>query len=60
VERQPSADLRAILPAAFVEAAILILSRGGVPFGLGVAQQDQTAHIAISFRWTMEFRILVS
>lgn len=51
MKREPSADLGAILPAAFVEAAVLILSRRGIPFGFGVTQQDQTAHVAISFRW---------
>ena len=34
----------ASLPAAVVEAAVLILPRGRVVFGLGMTQQHQTAH----------------
>ncbi|CKZ57702.1 Uncharacterised protein [Mycobacterium tuberculosis] len=37
------------MPAAFVKAAIPVLARGGVPLGFSVAEQDQAAHVAISF-----------
>jgi len=40
----PAADGGGVEPAAIVEAAILILPRGRVIFGLGMTQQQQTAH----------------
>jgi hypothetical protein len=49
--RHPAADLGGIEPAALVEAAVLILAAGRVVFGLGVTQQHQTAHGAISIRF---------
>ena len=40
----PVADLRRILVAALVEAAILVTAARRVGLGLGVTQQHQTAH----------------
>ena len=46
----PAADLGGIAPAAIVEPAVLVAARRRVGFGLGVTQQHQTAHGAISIR----------
>lgn len=40
----PVPDLRGILVAAVVEAAILVTAARRVRLGLGVTQQHQTAH----------------
>jgi hypothetical protein len=47
----PAADLCGLRPATFVEPAVLITSAGRFVFGLGVTQQHQTAHGAISIRF---------
>jgi hypothetical protein len=39
-----------VLPAALVKTAILVAATWRVGFGLGVPQQHQTAHRAISIR----------
>ena len=48
--RNPAADFGGVMPAAVVEPAILIAAARRVVFGLGVTQQHQTAHGAISIR----------
>jgi hypothetical protein len=40
----PGSEGRGIEPAALVETAILVAARRRVVFGLGVTQQQQTAH----------------
>ena len=47
----PAADLGGIAPAAVVETAVLVAAARCVVFGLGVTQQHQTAHGAISIRF---------
>jgi len=47
----PAADLGGVTAAAVVETAVPIAARGRVVFGLGVTQQHQTAHSAISIRF---------
>jgi hypothetical protein len=49
--RDPAADLGRIEPAAVIETAVLVAAGGCVVFGLGVTQQHQTAHGAISIRF---------
>ena len=46
----PAADFGGVTPAAVVEPAVLIAAARRVVFGLGVTQQHQTAHGAISIR----------
>jgi glycine/D-amino acid oxidase-like deaminating enzyme len=50
VLRHPAADIDGIGAAAVIEAAVMVLAAGRVGFGLGVTQQHQTAHGAISIR----------
>ena len=40
----PMTDIGGVAPAAVVQTAVLVLSGGCVGFGLGVTQQQQTAH----------------
>ena len=40
----PAADSGGVEPAAVIETAVLVLTRGRVVFGLGMTQQHQTAH----------------
>ena len=47
----PGPDLCGVTAAALVEFAVLIAASGRVVLGLGVAQQHQTAHGAISIRF---------
>ncbi len=47
----PAADLGGVAAAAVVEAAVLIAAARRVVLGLGVTQQHQTAHGAISIRF---------
>ena len=47
----PAADLGGVVVAAVVEPAVLIAAARRVGFGLGVTQQHQTAHGAISIRF---------
>jgi hypothetical protein len=47
----PAPDLGCVVAATVVEPAILIAARRRVMFGLGVTQQQQTAHGAISIRF---------
>jgi hypothetical protein len=49
--RDPAADFGGVLAAAVVETAVLIAAAGRVVLGLGVTQQHQTAHGAISIRF---------
>jgi hypothetical protein len=49
----PAADFRGVAAAAIVEPAILIAARRRFVFGLGVTQQHQTAHGAISIRFQL-------
>ena len=51
--RDPAADLGGVEPAALVETAVLVAAGGRVVFGLGVTQQHQTAHGAISIRFRL-------
>ena len=46
----PAADLGGVGAAAVVEPAVLVVARRRVGLGLGVTQQHQTAHGAISIR----------
>jgi len=47
----PAADLGGVLCSALIETAVLVPAGGCVVFGLGVTQQHQTAHDAISIRF---------
>ena len=47
----PAADFGGIMAATIVQLAVLIAARRRVVFGLGVTQQHQTAHGAISIRF---------
>ena len=47
---QPGAHRSGILAAAVVETAIEILAARRVRFGLGVTQQEQATHDAVSIR----------
>ena len=47
----PAADFGGIAAAAIVQPAVLIAARRRFVFGLGVTQQHQTAHGAISIRF---------
>src|ERR1700730_4224976 len=47
----PAADFRGILVAALVEPAVLITTGRSVGLGLGMTQQHQTAHNAVSIRF---------
>jgi hypothetical protein len=51
VSADPAADLGGVAPATVVEPAVLVAAAGCVGFGLGMAQQQQTAHGAISIRF---------
>src|SRR5665647_1939316 len=46
-----AADIGGVMVATLVQPAVLIAARGRVVFGLGVTQQHQTAHGAISIRF---------
>jgi hypothetical protein len=47
----PAANLGGVGQAPFVEPPVLIAAARRVVFGLGVTQQHQTAHGAISIRF---------
>jgi hypothetical protein len=47
----PAADLGCVASAAVVEPAVPITAAWRVALGLGVTQQHQTAHGAISIRF---------
>jgi hypothetical protein len=52
VPADPDADFGGVDPAAVIETAVLIAAASRVVLGLGVTQQHQTAHGAISIRFT--------
>jgi anaerobic selenocysteine-containing dehydrogenase len=47
----PAADFGSIMAATLVQLAVLIAARRSFVFGLGMTQQQQTAHGAISIRF---------
>jgi hypothetical protein len=47
----PAADLGGVVAATIIETPVLIAARRRVMFSLGVTQQHQTAHGAISIRF---------
>jgi hypothetical protein len=51
VPGDPAADFSSVKPATVIETAVLVAAAGRVVFGLGVTQQQQTAHVAIPIRF---------